>query len=63
MQKQTSSFVNTSGSNGASFKNRGDAQNIKVLVRVRPTIKSEFGKETAVTCSQNVTDHLDLSFF
>lgn len=62
MQKQNSNFVNTSGSNGASFKNKGEGQNIKVILRVRPPLKSEFGKETAVTCSQNVTDDLHLSF-
>ena len=30
------------------------SQNITVLLRVRPLLKSESGKERAITCRQNV---------
>jgi hypothetical protein len=36
-------------------KGKSQAQGLKVFVRTRPVIKSEFGKETAITCDPNVT--------
>ena len=34
--------------------NKSNTQNITVLLRVRPPLATEYGKERAITCRQNV---------
>lgn len=48
--KNPQKMVNIHQNSKAKLKSQG----LKVFVRTRPVIKSEFGKETAITCEPNV---------
>lgn len=37
-------------------KGKSQSQGLKVFIRTRPMIKSEYGKETAITCDPHVTN-------
>ena len=52
MDKSTN--LSKSHSSDARFFNKPGTQNITVLLRVRPPLKTEYGKERAISCRQNV---------
>jgi len=54
MERPSLTSLKTEHGNDNTSKGKTKPQNIKVLLRVRPPLKNEFGKEIAVACSENV---------
>jgi hypothetical protein len=55
MERPSLTSIKNESGNDNSAKSKVKPQNIKVILRVRPPLKSEFGKEIAVSCSENVS--------